>query len=60
MRARMASIVFLLSLAGSAFAAEEKVLVPQGQLAPVKGVDLGIADDEDIRQPNSWGEPPLF
>jgi hypothetical protein len=55
----MKPLVFLLVYAisiSTALAADERVLPAQGQLSPVVGVDLGIADDETFRRPNSWSE----
>ena len=41
-------------LSTSVSMAAERLIPSQAQLQPVIGVDLGIADDETYRRPNSW------
>ena len=36
------------------FVLAEQIIYSEAQLKPVEGVDLGIADDETYRRPNSW------
>src|SRR5262245_60675772 len=58
MEAHMRAVLMLALLMGiSQWAQAQDADIPaQGQLLPVAGVDLGIADDETYRRPNSWSE----
>lgn len=46
----------LLILPSRGRSADEKDIVSRNVLVEVKGVDLGIADDETFKRPNSWGK----
>ncbi|UGY16773.1 hypothetical protein HAP48_0004325 [Bradyrhizobium septentrionale] len=49
-------VLGLFTLIAPAHSAQEKSLLKQDQLRVIPGVDLGIADDETFRRPNSWGD----
>lgn len=51
----VASAAVLFSVPNVGLCADEKAIVSRSELSEVKGVDLGIADDETFKRPNSWG-----
>ncbi|MGH0218494.1 hypothetical protein NKY68_00195 [Sinorhizobium meliloti] len=49
-------IAAIVALSVSYPLAREADIPAQSELSPVNGVDLGIADDETFRRPNSWSK----
>ncbi|TCA01026.1 hypothetical protein [Rhizobium leguminosarum] len=50
------TVVTLLASSTTGVSADEQPIVSRSELSEVKGVDLGIADDETFKRPNSWGK----